>query len=475
MDYESLTDKLKFNIENLSDFIINNQAKNPVLEYMSNIAVENGFEVTGVNDAIYFKRGDKPSAIIHLNLEYKNRNYNLSLDENNPSHLVSTCESTYINAILIISLLVLDQDVNFDILITNNVIQSENKSFKTLANIIRSQNIINLNLNKSFCLADQFSSLILSRINIPVERFEITYDYKKFRISLSNLIGGHTGEDLDKLRLNSIKTLIGFIRKIKSKVDIDITNITAGERYDNIPSGGFIDFVVKSQYENELLDIFEIIKNKYIEKNLKHEPEMDLSIKEIDKIDYLPITQTSFNHLLSFVELIPSGAYKVDNISNELISSINLSTARTFEDLFAFVIVYRSLSEEIMNEMQNKTSIAAEISYGEIITNLFIPKWKNSNDNLVNAFRRAYTNIFNEDLQVIKTQYSLDSSIIFNNLNVNLISLGVEYKQGEDGNYYSKLADIVSETMLINNAITQLEENWGGHVWAKNYKYMVMS
>lgn len=459
MDYESLMDKLKINIENLSDIIHNTRAKYPLLEYISKVAIENGFEVTGVNDAIYFRRGYKPSAIIHLNLEYKNKNYDFSIDENNPLQLISTCESTYINAILIISLLIFQKYAKFDILMTKNVIQTENKSFLTLANIIRSENIINLNLNKSFSLADQFSSLILSRINIPVERFEITYDHKKFRISLNNLIGGHTGEDLDKVRLNSIKTLIGFIRKIKSKVDIDITNITAGERYDNIPSAGFIDFVVKSQYENELLDIFQIIKNDYIEKNLKHEPEMDISIEEISEIDFNPIDQASFDHLLSFVELIPSGAYKVDNVSNELISSINLSTARTFEDLFAFVIVYRSLSEEIMNEMQNKTSIAAEISYGEIITNLVIPKRKNSNDKLVNAFRRAYTNIFNEDLQVIKTQYSLDSSIIFNNLNVNLVSLGVEYKQGDDGNYYSKLADIVSETMLIDNAITQLEEN----------------
>ena len=459
MDYESLMDKLKINIENLSDFINNTQAKHPLLEYISKIAVENGFEVTGVNDAIYFKRGDKPSAIIHLNFEYKNENYDFSIDENNPLQLITSCENTYINAILIISLLTFQEDAKFDILMTKNVIQTDNKSFQTLSNIIRSENIINLNLNKSFCLADQFSSFILSRINIPVERFEIIYDYKKFRIYLNNLIGGHTGEDLDKLRLNSIKTLIGFIRRLKSKVDIDITNITAGERYDNIPSAGFIDFVVKSQYENELLDIYQIVKNDYIEKNLKHEPEMDLSIEEISEIDFNPIDQTSFDHLLSFVELIPSGAYKVDNISNELISSINLSTARTFEDLFAFAIVYRSLSEEIMNEMQNKTSIAAEISYGEIITNLVIPKWKNSNDNLVNAFRRAYTNIFNEDLQVIKTQYSLDSSIIFNNLNVNLVSLGVEYKQGDDGNYYSKLTDIVSETMLIDNAITQLEDN----------------
>lgn len=459
MDYESLMDKLKINIENLSDFINNTQAKHPLLEYISKIAVENGFEVTGVNDAIYFKRGDKPSAIIHLNFEYKNENYDFSIDENNPLQLITSCENTYINAILIISLLIFQEDAKFDILMTKNVIQTDNKSFQTLSNIIRSENIINLNLSKSFCLADQFSSFILSRINIPVERFEITYDYKKFRIYLNNLIGGHTGEDLDKLRLNSIKTLIGFIRRLKSKVDIDITNITAGERYDNIPSAGFIDFVVKSQYENELLDIYQIVKNDYIEKNLKHEPEMDLSIEEISEIDFNPIDQTSFDHLLSFVELIPSGAYKVDNISNELISSINLSTARTFEDLFSFVIVYRSLSEEIMNEMQNKTSIAAEISCGEILINLVIPKWKNSKDNLVNAFRRAYTNIFNEDLQVIKTQYSLDSSIIFNNLNVNLVSLGVEYKQGDDGNYYSKLTDIVSETMLIDNAITQLEDN----------------
>ena len=345
---------------------------------------------------------------------------------------------------------------DFDVLITNNNFQNENRDYKALYFLLRNKNIINLNLRQSRCLANEFSALILSKINIPVERFYPDYDYKIFRISLSNLIGGHSGSDLDKVRINSIKSLVTFIRKIKAKVDLDIINLQAGDRYDRIPSFGHIDFIIKSDYESALKDIFNLVKNEYMEKNLKHEPNMDFSIEEINLSDYNPITQVSFEHLASFVELVPSGAYAVDNLNNELISSINLSISRTSEEFFNFIIVYRSLTSESMKEMLKTTKMAAKISSANIKSGLIIPRWKNSKDNLTEVFKQAFNDLTGEELDVVKTQYSLDSSIIFNNLDVNLISLGVEYKQGENGKYFSPLEDIADIVKLVDTALTHL-------------------
>ena len=455
MDYNNTISNLKEIINIFESADCDKNEREFIQNFIIKIAEDKNFDIHQIEDSIYIKKGDNPKAIIHLNIERKIKESQIALS-NDQNYLNSSNDLNYINSLLVIYELLKYSDHDFDVLITNNNIQTDNKDYQYLYDIIRSKNVINLNLRQSLCLADEFSSLILSKVNTPIERFIPDYDYKIFRLSLSKLIGGHTGADLDKVRLNSIKALVSFIRKVKAKVDLDIINLEAGSRYDRIPDSAFIEFIIKSDYDGALFDSFNLIKNESIEKNLKHEPDMNLSLEEIDSYEFNPVNQTSFEHLASFVELVPTGAYAVDNITNELISSLNLSISRTTEEFFNFIIVYRSLTDESMKEMLEKTSIAAKISFSNINSGLVIPRWKNSNNELTSIFRDSFMELTGEELNIIKTQYSLDSSIIFNKINVNLISLGVEYKQGEDGNYYSLLSDMASVIKLMDNSFSHL-------------------
>ena len=295
-------------------------------------------------------------------------------------------------------------------------------------------------------------------MRIPIER-QGSSDIKNYRISLSNLIGGNTSEDLDKVRLNSIKTIIGIFRRLKSKVDIELIGIRGGDRYDYIPNSAYVDFCVKEEYESDLLNIFNLYQSEFIEKNLKYEPNMEVALEELDDNQKLPIAESFFDRLSSFVELVPTGAYTVNSTTKELISSINLSTLRTFDDFFSLIVVYRSLSDENMREMLEKTHTAAKISSSEISSRLQIPRWKNKDDSLTSAFKESYHKITGEDLRVIKTQYSLDSSVVFKNLNVKIISLGVEYKQGEDNLFYTKLSEISLLTSALDELLSQINSN----------------
>ena len=452
MDYENTISNLQDNLREFESLEALTSEKSYIDEF---IIRSSKYDISYFDDSIYIKKGDNPKAILHLNIDSNIKDSQISLSEDG-LYLYSSNDLNYINSLLAINELLQKSSNDFDVLITNNNIQNENRDYKALYFHLRSKNIINLNLRQSRCLANEFSALILSKINIPVERFYPDYDYKIFRISLSNLIGGHSGSDLDKVRINSIKSLVTFIRKMKAKVDLDIINLQAGDRYDRIPSFGHIDFIIKSDYVSDLEDIFDLVKNEYMEKNLKHEPNMDFTLEEINLTEFNPITQVSFEHLSSFVELVPSGAYAVENLNNELISSINLSISRTSEEFFNFIIVYRSLTSESMKEMLKTTKMAAKISSANIKSGLIIPRWKNSKDNLTEIFKQAFNDLTGEELDAVKTQYSLDSSIIFNNLDVNLISLGVEYKQGESGNYFSPLEDIADIVKLVDTALTHL-------------------
>lgn len=456
MDYENITNNLKYNIKHTMAYEDVETSADVVNKFILEKAHDHNYEVIDLIDSYYIKKGVYPKALIHLNADAKFLYKDLKFEESDGGRILAGKNIYLFNAIFVIAALLDLSSNDFDVLITNNNIQNDIKNYSSLKDVIRTDNVINLNLRQSKCIADEFSALNLLNVKLPIERKEQEDTIKSYKLSFSNLIGGHTGEDLDKVRLNSIKTVMGFIRKIKSKVDIDIVKFQGGDRYDYIPSYSSIDFTVKSEYENELINTFNLYKNEYIEKNLKYEPDMDIVLNEEQEKSSKPLSDKSFSHLSSLVELLPTGAYSVNSNNNQLISSINLSTVRTFEDYINFIIVLRSLSEESMNEMLDKAKTAASISDSKIINGLKLPRWKNPDNSLTEIFIKAYEQLTGDHLEVVKTQYSLDSSMIFLNLDVKIVSIGVEYKQRDDNMFFTDLAEIISVINVIDNVLTYI-------------------
>ena len=100
----------------------------------------------------------------------------------------------------------------------------------------------------------------------------------------------------------------------------------------------------------------------------------------------------------------------------------------------------------------------ANIANSKFEEKLFIPSFKNKDNSLTRVFSNAYKELYDCDIEVIKSQYSLDSSIVFKNLNVKMISLGVKYKQDEKY-FYSQLDDISKIINLIENVLYRIRQS----------------
>ena len=207
-----------------------------------------------------------------------------------------------------------------------------------------------------------------------------------------------------------------------------------------------------------MLNAFEILKNDAIEKNLRYEPDMIFTCEEVENKELAPITGESFNQLASFVELCPSGPFTVSSIDDQVISSSNLATSRSLKRTINMILVFRSLTEEGMRQMLEKSSIAADIAKSKLEKKFFIPSWKNQDKSLTNVFSKAYKDLNDNDLEIIRTQYSLDSSLVFKNLNVKIVSLGVKYKQ-DDQYFYTQIDEISRVINLIEHVLEILKEN----------------
>lgn len=429
-----------------------------IVETTLKTAKENDCRVINFDKSYYIQKGNKPKALLHLNIDNPmDISLNISSLDDEKS-IYSHANINLISSAIVINYLLMFSNSSFDVLISYNNIQSNIEDYREISSVLRTKNIINLNLRQADSLADEFSSLLLALINVPVDRFKPEFQYKTYRLSLTNLMGGHAGDNINKVRKNSIKMIISFFRKLKSKVDLEMLSLYGGDRYDNIPSSADLEFIINPDYESDLMNAFEIFKNEAIEKNLRYEPDMQLKCEEINIKELLPITSESFNHLASFVELCPTGSFAVNSIDNQIISSSNLATTRSLKTSINMILVFRSLTEEGMRQMLEKSTLAANIAKSSLEEKLFIHSFINSDKTLTNIFKDAYYNLYNENLEVIKSQYSLDSSIVFKNLNVKMVSIGVKYKE-DDQYFYTQISDIERVINLIESVFVKLEES----------------
>ncbi|MDU1317139.1 MAG: hypothetical protein E6934_08760, partial [Anaerococcus hydrogenalis] len=369
-----------------------------------------------------------------------------------------------ISGLISIILLLEDGLDSFDILLTNNHFNEYNRDFNKLRSVIRSNNIINLNLNESNCIAESFASYTLSTIEIPIERMEI--NEKNFleqnyfyRISLNDVLGNNITSEINNFFNNSTKMLMTFLRKIKSKVDLDVIEIRGGTRFDNNPYISYVDLVCKKEFENDLLDVFKLMVSEYLSTNLRIEPNLKFEIEKIEEIKFYPMTQESFNHISSFVELAMNGTFSVDSNTKTTISSSTLAKSTTSSNKLNIVMVFRSLSEDSLQQMIEKTKLACNVNKGKFTNRLMIPSWQNKNNYLAKVFKNAYDYLFKSNIKIIKTQYSLDCNLIFYKFDVNMISIGVKYKQVDIKKSTSDFKDILKTFSLIKEVLFRLDRS----------------
>ena len=464
MDNSNYHHKLKSITRDLSEYIKVIDDNKSLIKFVLSKAKEKKLKISLINDCYYIKN-ENPKAVLHLNISDKiNSSSYIKLIGEQKSEIETNINIIEISGLISIILLLEDGLDSFDILLTNNHFNEYNRDFNKLRSVIRSNNIINLNLNESNCIAESFASYTLSTIEIPIERMEI--NEKNFleqncfyRISLNDVLGNNITSEINNFFNNSTKMLMTFLRKIKSKVDLDVIEIRGGTIFDNNPYISYVDLVCKKEFENDLLDVFKLMVSEYLSTNLRIEPNLKFEIEKIEETKFYPMTQESFNHISSFVELAMNGTFSVDSNTKTTISSSNLAKSTTSSNKLNIVMIFRSLSEDSLQQMIEKTKLACNVNKGKFTNRLMIPSWQNKNNYLAKIFKNAYDYLFKSNIKIIKTQYSLDCNLIFYKFDVNMISIGVKYKQVDIKKSTSDFKDILKTFSLIKEVLFRLDRS----------------
>ncbi len=153
-----------------------------------------------------------------------------------------------------------------------------------------------------------------------------------FELSISGLMGGHSGVDIDKNRGNAIKILAHILSEIE---DIEIVSISGGTKENVIPSDAKCIFHSCKDFSSK----FEFLKKYY----LVQYSGIKIHLKRLDSISMAMNNEIS-RSIITYLNLIEDGVLVKNDVDSPITSS-NLGVIRTNSDK---VIISQSIRSSLV-------------------------------------------------------------------------------------------------------------------------------
>jgi len=294
-------------------------------------------------------------------------------------------------------------------------------------NLISGKYLLNLDSEEDnrFTIGCAGGRVFKAEVNYKKELIS-TPNLRAVKISISGLLGGHSGSDINKNRGNALKILIEIIWKINSKFNILVNSLEGGNLTNAIPREAHAIFFVEKSHWNEIESFL-----KEIALNIKDlyegtDSKLAISIELLkDFTDNTIFSQDFQNKLIDLFYLIPNGPISLHPTSVGLVhTSLNFAVVHTLENIIEFKISTRSLAQydkdTLFEKLKTLLKTSGLVINIEIIT--IYPSWPS---------KQVYKNLFDKEVIIQAIHAGLECAFFSHYYpDMEMISLGPDVLGG---------------------------------------------
>ena len=231
--------------------------------------------------------------------------------------------------------------------------------------------------------------------------------------SLKGLVGGHSGDDINKKRANAIKLLARFLYAEQAKMDLRLSYWNSGKMHNAIPRDGKILFAVPSANKETVKADWNIFSSEVADEFHVTDTTMVWNLESADAAPVMP-KQISHNVILA-LQALDNGP--LTNCQDEALAymvetSSNVASIQTEENKLTVVSSQRSNVMSNLVNMTNTVRACFELAGAEIVVDDSYPAWKmNPNSELVHVAVEQYKNIFGKEPLVLGIHAGLECGL----------------------------------------------------------------
>ena len=312
---------------------------------------------------------------------------------------------------------------------------------------------------------------LLTQVDINFERISISQIMDKgqpIKISISGLIGGHSGVDIHKGRANSIKLLAKILWDLNNKYSINVYSINGGKMTNAIPrESEAIIFVEKADFSHINSRVYEIasdIKTSFSD----IEQEIMVSLGKLNSdVGDMVLSKKSQEIIIALLYGMPNGPISMHPRIKDLVhTSSNLARVETKNSHFKIEISHRSLEDigcsdisEIINALLKLCELAGLKVNIKKVANY--SGWEpNFESELLAIAKDTYKELFSEEVNVGAIHAGLECAVLKKHFpNLDMISIGPNIKGAHSPDERVSVQSVEKIWNFLINLLKRLQKN----------------
>lgn len=157
---------------------------------------------------------------------------------------------------------------------------------------------------------------------------EAPKNYSFFRVDVSDLQGGHSGDDIDKGRVNSNKTVARLLWDGMQSFELKLSYFNGGNLRNAIPREAYAIFGVPTRFKSEFVKRYDLFAADLKAEFRFREPNFKITLNEMPEVDQVLDARTQFGLVYSLVG-VPNGVIAMSFAMPGLVeTSTNLASVK---------------------------------------------------------------------------------------------------------------------------------------------------
>ncbi len=238
-----------------------------------------------------------------------------------------------------------------------------------------------------------------------------------FKLQVSGLTGGHSGDDIVKKRANANKLLVRMLAAMR-QYGVRIADIQSGGLHNAIPRDGFAVCCVPMEHKEAVRVLVNTMTAEFEEEFSATEPNLTVTLESADDAAEV-IDLTTADRLVTALVSVPNGVLAMDQeIPNFVQTSSNLASIHLVEsesDGQWSIVVVTNQRSNIMSARKNASQMVGGVfllAGADVEEGDGYPGWKlNPQSPLLKITVESYKRIFNKEPQILAIHAGLECGL----------------------------------------------------------------
>lgn len=217
--------------------------------------------------------------------------------------------------------------------------------------------------------------------------------------SLKGLIGGHSGDDIEKKRANAIKILARFLYMQQEKMDLRLAQWNSGRMHNAIPRDGKIVFAVPADKKEDVKIDWNVFSKEVEDEYHVTDTKMEWTMESADRQTVMP--KSVSKNIITALQALDNGVFAMcqdEALAWMVETSSNVASVQSEESRLVVVTSQRSNVMSNLRNMANSIKATLQLAGAAVVQNDGYPAWKmNPDSKLVKITVDAYKKLFGKD------------------------------------------------------------------------------